>query len=395
MKKPAYYILLPCITILTLISCGGKIQYDIPLSNIDSLTEINADSARMLLVNMKPVMKNASDDKKAYYNLLCVKAKDKANIKHTSDSLISEVVKHYEKSDNKEHLPEAYYYLGRVNSDMNNGVKSLFYFQKALQGDGTNISVRLKSRIYAQIGYVYLRNGLFDYATKMQEIACFYCRQCDDTVGMRYCKEDIHAISVLSKNITVDENTKKEISMKIMQLNEKLKVQALVLKNSDLQTEYSRKKKLLWVPALTSITVILISLLSFVYIRRKKKKENFKSLQPQYPIRRHFYDNEVSYILSARIQTGKALKPTDWEIIEARLLEAFPSFKDKLYSLYTLSDIEYRICILIKLEVPPSNMAKLLATSRSSISQNRLRIQKKVFNNRGVAKDWDNYVLSL
>ncbi len=395
MKKPAYYILLPCITILTLISCGGKIQYDIPLSNIDSLTEINADSARMLLVNMKPVMKNASDDKKAYYNLLCVKAKDKANIKHTSDSLISEVVKHYEKSDNKEHLPEAYYYLGRVNSDMNNGVKSLFYFQKALQGDGTNISVRLKSRIYAQIGYVYLRNGLFDYATKMQEIACFYCRQCDDTVGMRYCKEDIHAISVLSKNITVDENTKKEISMKIMQLNEKLKVQALVLKNSDLQTEYSRKKKLLWVPALTSITVILISLLSFVYIRRKKKKENFKSLQPQYPIRCHFYDNEVSYILSARIQTGKALKPTDWEIIEARLLEAFPSFKDKLYSLYTLSDIEYRICILIKLEVPPSNMAKLLATSRSSISQNRLRIQKKVFNNRGVAKDWDNYVLSL
>jgi len=33
--------------------------------------------------------------------------------------------------------------------------------------------------------------------------------------------------------------------------------------------------------------------------------------------------------------------------------------------------------------------------SNSSISQNRLRMQQKVFNGSGTAKDWDNFVLSL
>lgn len=89
------------------------------------------------------------------------------------------------------------------------------------------------------------------------------------------------------------------------------------------------------------------------------------------------------------------LKDSDWKKIEAGLLKAYPAFKEKLLGLYALSDTEYRICMLIKMEVSPSNIADLMAISKSAVSQNRLRMQQKVFDGEGTAKDWDKFVLSL
>jgi predicted transcriptional regulator len=51
--------------------------------------------------------------------------------------------------------------------------------------------------------------------------------------------------------------------------------------------------------------------------------------------------------------------------------------------------------MLIKSEVSPTNIAKLMAISNSAVSQNRLRMQQKVFDGEGTAKDWDNFILSL
>ena len=44
-----------------------------------------------------------------YYQLICLKAKDKAYITHTSDSSILQILKYYEQKGEKKHLPEAYY----------------------------------------------------------------------------------------------------------------------------------------------------------------------------------------------------------------------------------------------------------------------------------------------
>ena len=81
--------------------------------------------------------------------------------------------------------------------------------------------------------------------------------------------------------------------------------------------------------------------------------------------------------------------------IEERLDESFPNFREKLYASYNFSEQEYRICVLIKMGVPPSMMSTLLATSKSNITQSRQRMQQKVFNGRGTAKDWDRFILSL
>ena len=363
-------------------------QYDAVLADIDSLTEVEADSARKRLAALKPQMEGVKESTRAYYDLLCVKAADKAKVKHTSDSLICEVARYYEAHPKSGHLPEAYYYVGRANSDMQNGEKALIYFQKALLEDSIHVTTRLRSRVFAQMGYIYLRNGLLEDAINMQQLAHFYCEQIGDTLGMRYSAEDIETIRAMSKDLPVSEYSKNEMRAKVQRLNTLVKNQILSSENSKLQSENEEKEHLVWVITLSAVMVAAALVALLLTLRHRRKKQDVPTAQ-------RFYDKDVDHLLTTHIYNNKVLKNADWQVIEERLLASFPTFRNRLYSLYNLSETEYHICLLIKAEVSPSNMAKLMATGNSTISQNRLRMQQKVFNGEGTAKDWDKFILSL
>jgi hypothetical protein len=371
-----------------LVACHGLSQQGRRLVEIDSLTMVNADSAKGLLAEM--TVPTAESEDWAYYQLLRVKADDKTIVKHTSDSVINRVAEYYERDNRSGHLAEAYYYVGRANADMQNGEKALLYFQKALLEDSTHVTVHLKSRIYAQMGYVYLRNGLFDEAISMQQLAHYFCKLDGDTLGMRYSQEDIQTIHALASRLPADSIQQQSVRMRIKNVNERVKNQLLRKRNTDLLAERSEQGRRLWGISLAAVAVVL-GLVFISFRRRKKVKEDVAPVQTK----RQFYDKDVSQLLAERLAAGKVLKEADWKLIESRLLESFPTFRDSLYSLYSLSETEYHICMLIKLEVSPSNMAKLMATATSTISQSRLRMQQKVFGGQGSAKDWDKYVLSI
>ena len=394
MKKLGLYILYTLL--LVTVSCSRWEMNESVLAEIDSLTMTDADSARVVLKQIAPQIEKASDDLKAYYNLLCVKADDKAGAKHASDSLISAVAKHFERSDDKRHLAEAYYYVGRVNSELSNGEKAYIYFQKALMQDSVNVSPYLKSRIYAQIGYVYIRNGLYDDALNMQELAHIYCKQLGDTLGMSYSEEDMQTIKMMAQQASSDAGDVREKVLSIQKLNAALQNQELRKANQELQDRNTMANSIvLWSALSIGTGGLLVALL---IIRQRRRIAAIKGSEdvgaPPAPIKRAFYDKEISGIIEAHIGSGKVLKGSDWTLIEQHLLQSFPSFKEQLFSLFQFSETEYRICMLIKLEVSPSNIAKLLATGTSTVSQSRLRMQQKVFGS-GTAKDWDNYVVSL
>lgn len=82
-----------------------------------------------------------------YYRLLCVKAADKAYIKHTSPKEINEILNHYEKGGDSRLLPAAYFYAGSVYRDLNDAPQAVEYFQKALEYVPEK-DLRMKSRIY-------------------------------------------------------------------------------------------------------------------------------------------------------------------------------------------------------------------------------------------------------
>lgn len=392
MRKSAFFLIL----MLMLTTCCNRLsQHERILVDIDSLTETNADSARRMLIGMKEEMENADEETKAYYNLLRVKANDKAHVEHTSDSLITAVAEYYKKHFQSGHLPEAYYYVGRVNSDLRHGERAILFYQKALLEDSIHVTVHLKSRIYAQLGYIYLRNQLYEEAITMQQVAYFYCKQEGDTLGMRYSSEDIETITKLAQlDSAQNDMGKKEMMMKVQKLNEQAKSQVLYDRNERLKEENAQTQMKVWGISIAAILMIAVTIL-VLRRQRKLKKEEAAQLFLSSQSKRQFYNKDIDLLLTTHIDKNKVLKEADWKQMEERLLEAFPSFREHLFSLYPLSDTEYRICMLIKMEVAPSNIAKLMALGTSAVSQNRLRMQQKVFDGKGTAKDWDKFILSL
>lgn len=382
--------------ICVIVSCDRGNVLEAELVDIDSLIYDDADSAAVVLAKMKPQMKDASEAVRNYYNLLMVKVDDKTKHTHSSDSLICAVAEYYEQQEDRHLLPEVYYYVGRVNSCVHNGEKALLYFQRALYEDSTQVSPYLKSRIYAQMGVIYLRNNLYDEAINMDDLSYYYCKQIGDTTSMRYCEENIRAIrNYISKADSVDNSDK---ALALQNVNSKFRTQYLAKRNNELQEKNAATRHLIWI--LTICAVVVIAAVWYLLQRRKAKlapaldASETTADQPS-AVSRQFYDADVNQLLTTHIADDKVLKPSDWKMVESRLLESFPDFREKLFSLYNLSETEYRICMLIKLGISPTNIAKLTATGKSSVSQSRLRMQQKVFNGEGTAQDWDNFIMSI
>ena len=182
--------------------------------------------------------------------------------------------------------------------------------------------------------------------------------------------------------------------MKVQKLAEQVKSQALYEKNAKLQEENTRNRLIAWGGSIGFI-LVLAGTGAILYRRYKHHHDQSTDTTLSYAKKRQFYDKDIDELLTTHIYNNKALKEADWKTIETGLLSTFPAFKEKLFSLYQLSDTEYHICMLIKMEVSPSNIAKLMAIGNSAISQNRLRMQQKVFGGKGTAKDWDKFILSL
>ena len=150
------------LSILLLSACGerGRMQFE-QLQQIDSIAEVNADSAVAMIktINRDTL---SSNDNKYYYDLLKIRTNDKAYITHTSDSAILSVITYFENHDFNNLLPVAYYYGGRVYSDLGDAPQALEYFQKAL--DCENINSNTMAVVYSQMAEIYSNQKVFDLA---------------------------------------------------------------------------------------------------------------------------------------------------------------------------------------------------------------------------------------
>ena len=386
-------VILLLFTSFVIISCDNDAQMMRTLAEADSLIQTNADSAKHILYAMQDDVESANDDVRAYYSLLKVKTDDKLFVQHKDDSLISYATTYYERVGDS-HLSEAYYFAGRTYSDMLQSEKALFYFLKALE-DSVNVSDFRRSRIFAQIGYVLLRNDLLEEAKKMQELSYFYCSQINDTLGMRYSSEDIHTIDSLIQAGACDSSALNEKMLILQRVNDKVKISALRRENKNLHSGKQSDNTLMF----TIIAIILIAVaggIGIMLYRRNKNKDNEDTTQSSEALPTNkFYDEDIIKMIDSHVKVNKVLKDSEWSMMEEKLLASYPDFKEKLYSRINLSDTEYHICLLLKQDIAPSKIAKVMALGVSSVSQSRLRMQQKAFNGEGTAKDWDRFILSL
>ena len=166
MKNLLYSVIL---ILLTSLSACQRSSYPHTMQQAESVMNTRPDSALNLLQSMADSLTMLPEEAQMYYHLLTIQAKDKQYITHTSDSLINRIVKFYEDYGDKERLMLAYYYQGRVYRDMNDAPRALQAFQLAENIKCPN--VELLTKVYSQMGYLYINQGLFDEAIRINKKA--------------------------------------------------------------------------------------------------------------------------------------------------------------------------------------------------------------------------------
>lgn len=169
-------------------------QSDCPplLATADSLCNTRPDSAITWLESIQDSITSASEPIQMYYLLLRIKAHDKAYLRHTSDSLILSLVKYYQ-HNNRQRLPETLYYAGRIYSDLKDAPRALEYYQKAIDilKKENSQDWNLLSRLYSQVGKLYLYQEIPVYAYKAYKQSLQYNSFQKDHIGIIYNLRDI------------------------------------------------------------------------------------------------------------------------------------------------------------------------------------------------------------
>ena len=403
-----------CFILVCLASCRRESNVSVRLSEADELMLTQPDSALAMLKGMKEDVQSEDDEwSHNRYKLLLLKAWNKAGspsdqpVFPEMDSVIFDLVDYMEQCPDQSLLPQTYFQAGRVFSEEGLPEKALLYYKMAQLCDSAYVDDYLMSRILAQTGYIYLRYGMLDEASDMQETAREYCKLAGDTLGMRYCTEDIGVIAQMRDTFSIDPNRLSHNRYTVRAVNDKARYSMLKLKKDRQEDRQEGGISLWWWIVLTLAVVCTGAYLIYKINGKRKTVPQPEEIQEtmgqgstaspklESQEKHRFYDAEVSELLNEHLKADKPLRTTDWLFIEERLLASFPSFRTSLYTLFNLSETEYRICLLIKMEVSPSQIAHLLAIGNSSVSQSRLRMLQKSGMGEGTAKDWDSYVLSL
>lgn len=189
MIRPYILTTLLLAAILTM-SCSRSYRYPQQLIKADSMTTDAPDSAITMLERLSPEMDKAEEHVRMYYRLLKIKAEDRAYRPITGDTAITTILEYYENGGDKNMLPEAYYYAGRVFAEQGNMIQAINYFQRSLTSNPTN-TPRTKSRTYSQMGYIFSYQCLYDNAMEMFRNALECNTERKDTTGIIFDLRDI------------------------------------------------------------------------------------------------------------------------------------------------------------------------------------------------------------
>jgi tetratricopeptide (TPR) repeat protein len=166
------------------------------LLQAEILMSEHPDSSMWILENAVTPDK-LSKGQHAEWCLLVTQARDKNYIRHTSDSLINIASDYYSKHNYPDRQRLAYYYMGRVNHDLNRVTKAQEYYLKALEIAKISGDYALTGRIHGNLGELYTIQNALDIAMfhLKEAVVCF--RNIDEPRNMSFVLRDIARIYTL------------------------------------------------------------------------------------------------------------------------------------------------------------------------------------------------------
>ncbi len=106
-------------------------------------------------------------------------------------------------------------------------------------------------------------------------------------------------------------------------------------------------------------------------------------------------NNETVFRFHQLAAKGKMGTHEDWTELYEVINREMPEFIPSIHRNGMLSDRDTNICILIKLHFIPSEIAILIGASPQIITNSRVRLLNKIFDERGGARDFDQKIRGM
>ncbi|MBQ7471600.1 MAG: tetratricopeptide repeat protein [Prevotella sp.] len=267
----------------------------------------------------------------------------------------------------------AYTVAVMLHYEQNHSDSVLFYAHKLLKVG--NIYNRYTA--YKALASIYLKKGQPELALEYQN----KWEECDDSIRKQKNTETLARMHSLYN----------------YQLREK--------ENTKLIQEKNRQKLILIISFFSFITIILMLIVIILRIKEQKRRiqdrlEQIQKLQYRESIIRKEQSGEIIALSSEdnlkslherllnssiaiqfyeRIQTETIPKEEDWTKLEQEVSKTFPYFKRTLYRLYPLKEQEFRICLLLKIQMRNKDVAQLISRTHNAITMASNRLIKKMF----------------
>ena len=300
-----------------------------------------------------------------YAAALCCSMADvylkKGNIKKAHDALYEFETKttFFDDERNIEQGREMYYYIkGLYYMNASKLDSAEYYFRKELEQslDANNIMSSYKGlqKVYEKIGNV---DSLTKYAHLFMDFA--------NTIH-----NDVEMQGMLRLQAAYDYSKK-----------EKTAYQAKI----EAQAWHFR----FWIVTLSLFVLILASSSGYMYLKSIIRKSELDKRLNMAPVVERMRNCANS---------NPPSKPTfeDWKELKSLINKEIPSFYFTLNTPeYTLTDMEYDLCLLLRVHMSPTEIYKLKNCSSSYVTTLRIRLLKRIYGEKGSAKDFDRRILSI
>lgn len=203
--------------LLILVACHADKPYPVALQQAEHCLLQHPDSALIYLSTLDSTIQQEPEETQMYYALLKTKAMDKKFIKHSSDSLMTKVVRFYESYGDKNKLIEAYYYLGSVYRDMRDAPRAVAAFHKAAEVGENSHRYDVLGRIYEQMGTLFAFQSLYEDALKIHKKSYKYYQNEKDELGLIYALRNQGRVYEYLDNIDSTKYYYQEAYMKALQ----------------------------------------------------------------------------------------------------------------------------------------------------------------------------------
>lgn len=157
------------------------------------------------------------------------------------------------------------------------------------------------------------------------------------------------------------------------------------------------------------IIVVVVGVNYFIHVFKQKKRiekelrmieQEQKSIpepvrEAMINVEEEFHNSSYYISLRNKISQGAHFTDEEWQEMSEKLKNVYPRFLSTLHNVCNMTKIELQVCILLKLNATPTEIANVLCKEKSSISSIRTRLYNKHFGKKGGTKEWDEFILSL